>query len=122
MRLFLDAHVSARRIAGALRDQGHDVRAADEERDLDGWEDERLLEVAAAEQRILVTFNVKDFARLATEWAAAGTSHAGLLLIVGVDHAEFGLTLRIIEAATAARPKQDDWIDYAAWGTRSTTS
>lgn len=120
MRLFLDAHVSARRIAGALREHGHDVRAADEERQLDGWEDEHLLELATAERRIMITFNVKDFARLASEWAAAGTSHAGILLIVGVDHAEFGLTLRIIEAALAARPTQNPWTGYAAWGTRST--
>lgn len=120
MRLFLDAHVSARRIAAALREQGHDVRAADEERELDGWEDERLLELATTERRIMVSFNVKDFARLATEWAAAGTEHAGMLLIVGVDHAEFGLMLRIIEAALDARPTQGAWIGYAAWGTRAT--
>lgn len=119
MRLFLDAHVSARRIATALREHDHDVRAADEERQLDGWEDERLLELATAERRVMVTFNVKDFARLATEWAAAGTSHGGILLIVGVDHAEFGLTLRIIEGALAARPAQDAWTGYAAWDTRS---
>jgi hypothetical protein len=121
VRLFLDAHVSARRIAAALREDGHDVRAADEERQLDGFEDERLLELATTEQRIMITFNVKDFARLATEWGAAGTPHAGILLIVGIDHAEFGLTLRIIKAALQARPTQDAWTAYAAWGTRSST-
>ena len=36
-------------------------------------------------------------------------------------HAEFGLTLRIIQAALQARPTQDAWTGYAAWGTRSTT-
>jgi len=120
VRLFLDAHVSARRIAVALREAGHDVRSADEERALDGWEDERLLELATTEQRVMVTFNVKDFARLATEWAAAGTAHAGILLVVGIDHAEFGLTLRVIDAALAARPTPESWTGYAAWGTRST--
>jgi uncharacterized protein (DUF433 family) len=74
-------------------------------------------ELAAEERRILVTFNVKDFARLSSEWAAAGTRHAGCLMIVGIDHAEFGLTLRVINAALAARPDQKSWIDYAAWGT-----
>ena len=120
MRLFLDAHVSGRRIATALRERGHDVRAADEERELDGWEDERLLELAAQEGRIMVTFNVKDFARLSSEWAAAGTRHAGCLMIVGIDHAEFGLTLRVIEAALAKRPEHRSWIDYAVWRTRAT--
>lgn len=119
MRLFLDAHVSGRRIADALREQGHEVRAADEERELDGWEDERLLALAAAEDRIMVTFNVKDFARLVNEWAAAGSRHGGCLMIVGIDHAEFGLTLRVIHAALDARPDQAAWTDYAAWGTRA---
>ena len=95
------------------------MRSADEERELDGWEDERLLALATEEQRIMITFNVKDFARLATERAAAGTPHAGILLIVGVDHGEFGLTLRIIDHALATRPEQEAWAGYAAWGTRA---
>lgn len=98
---------------------GHDVRAADEERALDGWDDERLLGLATAEERIMVTFNVKDFARLVSERAAARTSHAGCLMIVGIDHSEFGLTLRVIDAALRARPRQESWVDYAAWGTRA---
>lgn len=118
MRLFLDAHISGRRIAAALRERGHDVRAADEERELDGWEDERLLGLATIEQRIMVTFNIKDYARLAGEWAGAGTPHAGILLIVGIDHAEFGLILSIIDHALQTRPEQEAWSGYAAWGTR----
>ena len=116
MRLFLDAHVSGRRIATALREQ-HDVRAADEERELDGWEDEQLLALATDEGRVLVTFNVGDFARITTEWAAAGRSHAGCLLIVGIGQAEFGLILRVIELAFSTRPDQESWIDYTAWST-----
>jgi len=119
VRLFLGAHVSARRIATALRAQ-HDVRAADEERELDGWDDERLLALATEEGRIMVTFNVADFARIATEWPAASKSHAGCLLIVGIDHREFGLILRVINHALSTRPDQAAWVDYTAWGTRST--
>lgn len=118
MRLLLDAHVSARRIATALRER-HDVRAVAEERELEGADDERLLALAAAEGRIMVTFNVGDFARITTEWAGAGRSHAGCLLIVGIDHAEFGLTLRVIANALATRPDQSAWVDYTAWGTRA---
>lgn len=76
MRLFLDAHISGRVIAAALRERGHDVRAADEERSLDGWDDARLLELAAGEDRIMVTFNVRDFPRIVGEWAAGGRHHA----------------------------------------------
>lgn len=118
MRLLLDAHVSGRRIAAALRERGHEVRAADEERELDGWEDERLLELATVEGRIMVTFNVKAFARLVSEWAGAGTRHAGCLMIVGIDHSEFGLTLRVVHAALHARPDQESWAGHAAWSTR----
>lgn len=118
MRLFLDAHVSGRRIAAVLRREGHDVLAADEERQLDGWDDERLLELATAEQRIMVTCNVRDFARIASEWAGAGVGHAGCLMIVGIDHAEFGLILRVIRGAIDAHPDQDAWADRVAFGTR----
>ena len=84
--------------------------------------DERLLDLATADGRIMITFNVRDFARIATEWAAAGRLHAGCLLIVGIDHNEFGLILHVIEHALAARPDQAAWIDYTAWGTRSTAT
>lgn len=114
MRLFLDAHVSARRIAAALRAQ-HDVRAADKERELDGCDDNRLLALATEEARMMVTFNVADFARIATEWAAASRSHAGCLLIVGIDHREFGLTLRVINLSL--NPSQPSRLDrYTARG------
>jgi hypothetical protein len=120
VKLFLDAHVSGRHIATSLREQ-HDVRAADEERQLDGWEDERLLALATDEARVMITFNVGDFARITTEWAAAGRSHAGCLLIVGIDHGEFGLILRVIEHALSTRPDPTGWLDYTAWGTRAVT-
>jgi hypothetical protein len=37
-------------------------------------------------------------------------------MIVGIDHAESGLTLRVIDAALAARPDQMSWIDYSGVG------
>lgn len=55
MRAFLDAHISGPRIARSLREAGHDVRAADEERELDGLPDEQLLELAADETRLTIT-------------------------------------------------------------------
>lgn len=115
MRLFLDAHVLARRIATALRDGGHDVRAADEERTLDGWEDERLLALAAGEHRIMVTFNARDFARIAQEWAGERRHHAGCAIIVGIDHSEFGVILARLTEELAARPDPVAWEDYTAF-------
>jgi hypothetical protein len=46
-------------------------------------------------------------------------SHAGCLLIVGIDHGEFGLIPRVIDAALSSRPDQAAWVDYTACGTRS---
>ncbi len=109
MRLFLDAHLSGRRIATALRDRGHDVRSADEERALDGCADESILELTSGEGRILVTCDVKDFARITRRWAESGRVHAGCILIPGIDHGAIGAVLRAVEAALAAHPQQEDW-------------
>lgn len=115
MRLLLDAHLSGRRVASALRDRGHDVRALDEERAPDGWTDEAVLALAAEEQRILVACDVKDFARITRVWAEAGRKHAGCALLVGIDHAAFGSILRAIEAAFAARPEPGARLDHTAF-------
>lgn len=121
MRLFLDAHISGSRIARALRDRGHDVRAIDEERRLDGSADEKLLGLAAEEERVLVTFDVKDFPVIVRQWAEARRTHAGCAIVVGIDHGEFGGTLRAIERELAARPKQADWTDLTLFVARSSS-
>jgi nucleoside-diphosphate-sugar epimerase len=102
VRLFLDAHVSGRRVARALRRKGHDVRAADEDRALDGMTDDDLLTLAASEDRVLVTFNVADFARIARRWAEEGRTHTGCAIIVGIDYSEFGAIIRLIKRALDA--------------------
>src|SRR5580704_17502769 len=89
VKLLLDAHISGPRVAAALREPGEDVRAADEERELDGCTDEELLSMATKEGRIFLTFDVKDFAVIARRWAEAGRTHAGCAIVVGIDHGEF---------------------------------
>lgn len=111
MRLFLDAHISGPRIARALRERGHDVHAADEERELDGLEDEQLLELAVEERRVMVTFDAKDFTVLARRWAEAGRSHAGLGIVVGIGHGEFGTIVEVLTRELGARPSQSEWTD-----------
>jgi hypothetical protein len=121
VRLFLDAHISGSRIARALRDRGHDVRAIDEERRLDGSADEKLLGLAAEEERVLVTFDVKDSPVIVRQWAEAGRTHAGCAIVVGIDHGEFGAILRAIEREFAARPEQADWTDLTLFVARSSS-
>lgn len=118
MRLFLDAHISARRIAARLREEGHDVRAADEERELDGLGDEQLLALATEEERAMITFDVKDFAVIARRWAEAGRPHAGLGIVVGMDHGEFGEIIETLSRLLAARPEQSDWTDLTLFVSR----
>src|SRR5580704_11713729 len=83
------AHLGPR-IARKLRERGYNVRAEDDERQLDGLDDERLLELAVEERGVMVTLDAKDFTVLARRWAEAGRSHAGLGIVVGIDHSEFG--------------------------------
>lgn len=122
MRLFLDAHISGSRIAGALRERGHDIRAADEERELDGWTDEALLALATEEERVLLTFDVKDFPDIARRWAEAGRPHAGCAIVVGIDHGEFGAILRALDALFEKRPDPDEWREYTCFVSRGQSS
>jgi hypothetical protein len=121
MRLFLDAHISGPRIAGALRNARHDVRAADEERELDGATDEELLSLAAAEDRIFVTFDVKDFPVIVRRWTEAGRQHAGCAIVVGLGHGEFGAVLEAVGSQLEARPEQLDWTDFTVFVSRTPT-
>jgi Domain of unknown function (DUF5615) len=119
VRLFLDAHISGRRIAGVLREHGHDVRAADEERELDGATDEALLSLAAEEGRIFVTFDVKDFPVIVRRWAEAGREHAGCAIVVGIGHGEFGVILEAIGNQLRKRPAPSDWTGYTVFVARA---
>ncbi len=47
-----------------------------------GWVDERHLEFASAESRILITHNRIDFERLARAWYTQQKEHAGIILAV----------------------------------------
>jgi hypothetical protein len=113
VRLLLDANLSGRRIARPLREDGHDLVALSERPDLEGLADPRVLELAAMEQRILVTRNSRDFAPLLREWAEAGRSHAGCVLIWTLRHDEFGPILGGIRRLLAERPEQGAWRDVA---------
>jgi hypothetical protein len=113
MRLLLDAHVSGPSVGAPLGNRGHDVRALDQEPELEGLDDEDVLALGAEDGRILVTHNVADFPEILREWAAGGRSHAGVMLVYGVGHSEFGLIVRGIERWLELRPRQGDWLDFA---------
>jgi hypothetical protein len=66
-------------VARALADRGFDVIAACAVAELRGRTDDELLAAATANGRSVVTENVRDFAPLATSWAAADRAHCGIV-------------------------------------------
>jgi hypothetical protein len=114
VRLLLDAHVSGVRVGRRLEAAGHDFRALDQEPDLEGLDDDAVLALAAHDRRILVTHNVADFPQILRAWAEAGRSHAGVLLVYGIGHAEFDLVARGVKGWLDLRPAQDEWRDFSA--------
>jgi hypothetical protein len=48
-----------------------------------------------------------------------GEGRTPVACIVGIDHAEFGLILRVIEHALSTRSEHGSWIGFTAWGARS---
>jgi predicted nuclease of predicted toxin-antitoxin system len=80
VKALVDEQLSPR-IAELLRDRGHGVQAVGERRDLAGGSDRVILEVAVAEERAVITNNVRDFRPLAAGRLARAESHAGLILI-----------------------------------------
>ncbi|MGE5227728.1 MAG: DUF5615 family PIN-like protein [Planctomycetaceae bacterium] len=113
MRLLLDAHFPAKRIAVPLRADGHDVLALAEAPELDGLTDQQVLELASEQRRIVITRNAKDFAPLLRVWAEAGRHHAGCILVWSLPHDRFGAILRAVRAQLATRPRPRDWQDLS---------
>jgi hypothetical protein len=107
-------HLRHRLSRHGLRRKGNDVRALDQEPELEGLDDEDVLALAAHDSRILVTLNVTDFPEILREWAGAGRSCAGVILVYGIAHGEFRLILRAIQRWLELRPRQEEWLDFAA--------
>ncbi|MEM7113854.1 MAG: DUF5615 family PIN-like protein [Chloroflexota bacterium] len=75
-RLHLDADTSRRRLQQILQERGHDVtRTPNKWMPLDASDEEQLLG-ATQQGRIIFTFNIGDFSKL----AQIHTNHAGILL------------------------------------------
>jgi Domain of unknown function (DUF5615) len=122
VRLLLDAHVSGPRVGRRLEEAGHEVSALDRQPALEGLDDEQVLAFAAEDERILVTHNIRDFPSILREWAEAQRSHAGAILVYGIDHGEFELITRGIERWLEVYADPDNWLDLAVVLDRSFAS
>ena len=114
MRLLLDAHVCGPNVGQRLQAKGHDVLALDQEPALEGLDDENVLALASEDQRILVIHNIRDFPEILRDWAQAQRSHAGAILVCGIDHSEFELIVGGVEHWLELYPEPASWIDLAA--------
>jgi hypothetical protein len=97
---------------------GYTYGRAKRSRLLDGLTEE-LLSIAAAEERIFVTFHVKNFPGIARRWAEAGRLHTGCVIVVGIDHGEFGAILETIAHKLATRPDAADWTNLTLFLART---
>jgi hypothetical protein len=80
-RLLLDEMLSPK-IGTALEAHGHNVAVVTLRPDLMALhDDEPILAAAAAEDRVIVTANIGDFAALDAQWTAEGRTHAGIVLV-----------------------------------------
>jgi predicted nuclease of predicted toxin-antitoxin system len=69
------------RLAEELRRRDIDTLAVVDAPGLPGTPDSDILEHAASQGRVLVTENIRDFARLHSEWLAQNRSHPGILFV-----------------------------------------
>lgn len=76
LRFYWDEDATSKRLLEALRNRGADVVSTLEVGML-AQLDEKQLEWALANQRIIYSFNIKDFYRIHSGWSSSGKSHGG---------------------------------------------
>lgn len=110
----LDAHVSGPRVGAELEKMGHDVRAVDQEKELEGLPDDVLFELAVSEGRILVSQNAKDFLQIVGR-RAPERSHPGLILIpYTIRLGNFGAIVSRLQEMLSST-SQEDRVDRVEW-------
>lgn len=112
LRLLLDADMSSRSLVRILIGRGHDVVAAGLRDDLKQLDDPLLFAVAQAQERVVITHNVRDFPGILADWAEGGRSHHGCILSHLPTNA-FAEMRRRFDGWFASFPDRRDWIDRA---------
>lgn len=113
MKLLLDEMLPPN-LADALRERGVDAVAVSGDPHLTGRADADILAAAAADGRAVVTLDIRHFRMLAGARSAAGSGHAGLVLVSAVDAPPtFGWLLA--ELASLVRSTPDGLDDREVW-------
>jgi predicted nuclease of predicted toxin-antitoxin system len=92
VRLYFDRHIMTR-LAVDLRGRGYDVLTT-EEAGKDTASDEEQLDFATAENRSILTFNIRDFAPFHETWQATSRPHAGIIVSQQLGSRQYGLLLQ----------------------------
>jgi nucleoside-diphosphate-sugar epimerase len=111
VRLLLDEMISWR-IAAELRNRGHDVVAIKRDRrQLESHFDPLVLTAAVAEQRAVVTNNVRDYRQAHERMQARGEDHYGVIYThddtLPRNKAAFSLWVTTLAEFLGARPALD---------------
>lgn len=92
IRLYLDEDTINRALIKGLRARNLDILSA-HEAGLVTIPDYEHLKHASSLDRVIFTFNTRDYARLHVQWLTEGQSHAGIIVSAQVD---IGLIIRRI--------------------------
>jgi hypothetical protein len=79
IRLYLDEDSRSQKLLQALQSRSVDVITVSEAAML-SRSDEDQLSWAFVNQRVIYSFNARDFYRIHTDWLEKGDSHAGIIL------------------------------------------
>lgn len=117
MKLLLDEMLSPA-IARELRSRGHDVRSVSGDPDAQALTDPAVFDLALAEQRTVVTNNVRDFRPLYTGHLRQGQQHHGIVFMSGSfkrRKADSDRICRLLESLLNSRPNEDGLRNQEHW-------
>ena len=111
MRLLLDEHINPG-VARQLRKKGYDVVSVEEARMREA-SDDQLLGFAVGERRVLVTYNIRDFQLLISEWHRVGRHHSGIIFVneKTVSQKTVGPLVRTLKKLLDKLPRSPGWLD-----------
>jgi hypothetical protein len=115
--LYFDEDSTDWRLINSLRARGIDVISALEVNMLRRDDDEQL-DFATAQNRVICSFNIRDFNRIHKEYMEAGKEHAGIIL-VQQQQFSVGEYVRRIQSLMAQKSIEEmhNWIEFlSGWG------
>lgn len=115
--LYFDEDSTDWQLIKAIRKHNIDAISALEVQML-GQEDNEQLNFATSQNRVLCSFNIRDFNRIHAEWARAGKEHAGIILVRQQQYS-IGEYIRRLQNLMEQKSWHDmrNWIEFlSAWG------